>query len=266
MARKRVSSWIGQVALFFFLALFFSALPFLCALLLDKSSLGLAMFITWYALVPPVIFLLLGWLLYRNEPDWRSFVGRVWIGVGMWFLVQLLLRAASDLHIIVTLLTLPSMLVGGVNFSVCFESRAEVGPVVQFDRQPRRLEPLLESSHAGDVEDRLRPRCVFPRPNRVHARSAPQHQLERADHDGLSSPGLARHDVKTRGELNVQLIYDGEVLNVQLKEHPTPRAIAIAGPASWNTAETAPVARQRPSLSGENQRSPHLSFLRRTSK
>lgn len=111
-------SWVGQVVLFLVLALVFSALPFVCALLLDKSSIGLAFFITWYALIPPVVFLLLGWLLYHAEPDWRTFVGRVWIGIGIWFLIQVLLNLASGLHVIVTLLTLPTMTAGGTGFLV----------------------------------------------------------------------------------------------------------------------------------------------------
>jgi hypothetical protein len=116
MSHRR--SWVGQAVLFFVLALVFSALPFVCALLLNKSSIVLAFFITWYAVVPPVVFLLLGWLLYHAEPDWRTFVGRVWIGVGIWFAVQYLLGLASGLHVIVTLLTLPTMTVGGTGFLV----------------------------------------------------------------------------------------------------------------------------------------------------
>jgi len=53
----------------------------------------LSLFITWYALVPPVLFLLLAWLLYHKEPHWLAFAGRAWIGVGLWFLVQYILRA-----------------------------------------------------------------------------------------------------------------------------------------------------------------------------
>jgi hypothetical protein len=112
----RSRSWIGQVLLFFFLSLLFSAIPFAIGLLSDKSSLVLGVFHAWYAAFPPVILLLLGWLLYRHEPTPTRIAGRIWIGVGIWFGVQALLSALSGLHLLVLALTLPSMLVGGKSF------------------------------------------------------------------------------------------------------------------------------------------------------
>ncbi|MGD1996804.1 MAG: M28 family peptidase [Anaerolineae bacterium] len=116
MASRRVSSWLGQAALFLALALLFSALPFGLALLLDKSSLGLALFITWYTLVPPISLLLLAWLLYHRERHWLSFAGRAWIGVGIWFLVQYVLGLASGVHAVVQLLNFPAIAAGGAGF------------------------------------------------------------------------------------------------------------------------------------------------------
>jgi hypothetical protein len=106
-------SWIGQVLLFFFLSLLFSVLPFAIGLLSDKSSLALGVFHAWYAAFPPVILLLLGWLLYRHEPTPTRIAGRIWIGVGIWFGTQALLGALSGLHLLVLALTLPSILAGG---------------------------------------------------------------------------------------------------------------------------------------------------------
>ncbi|MBW2060568.1 MAG: M28 family peptidase [Deltaproteobacteria bacterium] len=111
MAARSRQSWIGQILFFLILAFIFSLLPFVLGLLLDKSSVGLALFTTWYALIPPIFFLLLGWLLYRQEAHWLLFVGRAWIGVGLWFLVQYLLRLALELSPVVIPLTIPSILV-----------------------------------------------------------------------------------------------------------------------------------------------------------
>lgn len=109
-------SWIGQVLLFFILSLLFSAIPFAIGLLSDKSSLSLGVFHAWYAAFPPVIFLLLGWLLYRHEPTPLRIASRIWIAIGIWFGTQALLGALSELHLLVLALTLPSMLVGGKSF------------------------------------------------------------------------------------------------------------------------------------------------------
>ena len=70
-----------------------SALPFLFALFLNKSSLGLAIFTAWYAIFPPLVTLVLGWLLYRGEKSWIVFAGRVWVSIGLWFGMQALLLA-----------------------------------------------------------------------------------------------------------------------------------------------------------------------------
>jgi hypothetical protein len=116
MKGSSLRSWIGQILLFLILALLFSALPFLIGILTDKSSLGIAVFNAWYAIVPPLVFLLISWLLYRGERSWSRFVARLWINVGIWFAVQVLFVALSDLHLVLLLFTLPSMLSGGEGY------------------------------------------------------------------------------------------------------------------------------------------------------
>jgi hypothetical protein len=112
----RTRSWIGQVLVFFFLSLLFSAIPFVLGLLSDKTSLALGVFYAWYAAFPPLILLLLGWLLYRYESTPIRMAGRIWIGVGIWFGTQTILTAFSGLHLLVLALTLPSMLAGRTSF------------------------------------------------------------------------------------------------------------------------------------------------------
>lgn len=109
-------SWIGQILLFFFLSLLFSAIPFILGMFADKSSLGLAIFLAWYAAYPPLLLLLLGWLLYRGEPTPWRIAARISIGVGIWFATQALLGALSGLHLLILVLTLPSMLAGGEGY------------------------------------------------------------------------------------------------------------------------------------------------------
>ncbi|MBW1708602.1 MAG: hypothetical protein JRG97_03515 [Deltaproteobacteria bacterium] len=116
MAKRRGRSWFGQIILFLVMALFFSALPFILGLVLDKSGIALALFTTWYALFPPVFLLLLAWLLYRQEAYWLLFAGRAWIGVGLWFLVQYLLGLAVGLSPFFILVTIPSILVNKVGY------------------------------------------------------------------------------------------------------------------------------------------------------
>ena len=55
MSTKRSRSWVWQLVLFLALGSLFSALPFIFALLLDKSSVPLAIITAWYAV--PVRFI-----------------------------------------------------------------------------------------------------------------------------------------------------------------------------------------------------------------
>ncbi|MCP4750435.1 MAG: M28 family peptidase [Proteobacteria bacterium] len=110
---RRVFSFIGQIALFLALSFAFSAFPFLAGLKLNKSSLFLSIIVTWYALIVPVLFLVLAWLLYRREHNSSAFVGRAWIGVGLWFALQYLLHTFSGGSMLLKVLALPYVLSGG---------------------------------------------------------------------------------------------------------------------------------------------------------
>ncbi len=117
MDRSRNRSPIGQILLFLFLSLLFSALPFVSSLLLDKSNLWLAVFTAWYAALPPMLLLLLAWWLYRRESSWLSFAGRLWVSAGIWFGLQTLFQALSGVHVLVQLLAFPAIAAGGKGFA-----------------------------------------------------------------------------------------------------------------------------------------------------
>jgi hypothetical protein len=116
MSTKRSRSWFWQVVLFLAFSLLFSALPFVFALLLDKSSALLATVMAWYAAFPPLILLVLAWLLYHNEQSWAAIAGRMAVSVGIWFGLQALLSALVNLHILVRLFALPATLAGGEGY------------------------------------------------------------------------------------------------------------------------------------------------------
>ncbi len=116
MKAPRTRSWIGQILLFTIFSLLFSALPFLSGLFMDKSSLVLAIFTAWYAIVPPVILLLLCGLFYCGEESWVRMTARLSISVGFWFGMQALLSALSGVHLMILLFTLPAMLAGGKGY------------------------------------------------------------------------------------------------------------------------------------------------------
>jgi hypothetical protein len=116
MSTVRSRSWLGQVLLFLALGILFSALPFLFALLLDKSSLPLAIITAWYAAFPPLILLILAWLLYHNESSWAVIAGRLAVSVGIWFGLQALFSALVKVHILVRLFALPATLAGGKGY------------------------------------------------------------------------------------------------------------------------------------------------------
>ncbi len=74
-----------SLLLMFFLALVFSILPLVLSLVLDKSSLALAIFTAWYALWPAVVLFLLALWLYRKEPNWLRALGCIWIALSCGF-------------------------------------------------------------------------------------------------------------------------------------------------------------------------------------
>jgi hypothetical protein len=102
--------------LFLVLSILFSALPFVFALLLDKSSVMLAIGMAWYAIFPPVILLILAWVLYRNESGWAVIAGRLAVSVGIWFGLQALFAALVRAHILLRLFALPATLAGGQGY------------------------------------------------------------------------------------------------------------------------------------------------------
>ena len=116
MKQRKGRSWLGQVALFFLLSLLFSAFPFVTALMLNKSSVNLAIITAWYAVIPPVVILLIAWFLYRSEENWLVFIGRLWVSLGIWFALQVLFTLLSDLNIFLQLFALPTTLAGGKGF------------------------------------------------------------------------------------------------------------------------------------------------------
>ena len=117
MVNPRSRPWWGQLILFLVLSILFSALPFVFALLLDKSSVALAVIMAWYAAFPPVILLTLAWLLYHNDKNWAVIAGRLALSVGIWFGLQALLIAMMDVHILVQLFALPATLAGGKGYT-----------------------------------------------------------------------------------------------------------------------------------------------------
>lgn len=118
MKKSRSKPLWGQVLLFLFLSILFSALPFVFALLLNKSSVTLAVSMAWYAAFPPVILLILAWLLYHNEENWAVITGRLAVSVGLWFGLQAIFISLMQVHILVQLLALPATLAGGKGYTL----------------------------------------------------------------------------------------------------------------------------------------------------
>ncbi len=104
-----------SLLLMFFLALVFSILPLVLSLVLDKSGLALAIFTAWYALWPAVVLFLLALWLYRKEPNWLRALGRIWIALSLWFLLQYVFAALMKVHLIFRLFSLPAVLAGGAD-------------------------------------------------------------------------------------------------------------------------------------------------------
>ncbi|MBM4446054.1 MAG: M28 family peptidase [Chloroflexi bacterium] len=103
-----------QFLAFLLLSLFFSLIPALLAVLGNTSSYAQALLNIWYGLLPPIALLLLAYLLYRNEANWLTFLGRAWMGVGTWFLLQLALESLTTVSPLLSLLSLPAKFAGGL--------------------------------------------------------------------------------------------------------------------------------------------------------
>ena len=94
------------------LSIVFSALPFVAALTMDKSSLPLAVFMAWYSLFPPLVIFLAALLLNARQPSWLRALGAIWISLSIWFLLQYILSALVELNVIIRLLALPAIFTG----------------------------------------------------------------------------------------------------------------------------------------------------------
>ena len=94
------------------LSIVFSALPFVAALTLDKSSLPLAIFMAWYSLFPPIIIFLAALWLNAGQVSWLRALGAIWINLSIWFLLQYLLSALAGLSVFIRLFALPAIFAG----------------------------------------------------------------------------------------------------------------------------------------------------------
>lgn len=156
MQRNLSRTLLRQTALSLPISLLFSVAPFALSLLLDKSDLNLAIFTAWYPALPPLVLLLLAWLLYRKEPRWAVFMGRVWFTVGLWFGLQTLFILLSPLHVLLQLLALPAITAGGKGFAAGAVILLLAGllllalePRLPAARPPRRRTPLFAASTAA---------------------------------------------------------------------------------------------------------------------
>jgi hypothetical protein len=95
------------------LSILFSAVPFLAALALDKSSLALGLLMAWYFLVPPLVIFLAALWISARQPFWLRTLGAIWLSLSIWFLLQYLLSALAGLSVIVRLLAMPAVFTGG---------------------------------------------------------------------------------------------------------------------------------------------------------
>ena len=103
-----------QFLAFLLISLFLSIIPALLNMFGNTSSYAQALFNIWYGLLPPIVLLLLAYILYRNEVNWLAFLGRAWIGVSTWFLVQLTLESLTTFSSLLSLLSLPAKFAGGL--------------------------------------------------------------------------------------------------------------------------------------------------------
>lgn|GEM_PF-726434 len=103
-----------QFLAFLLISLFLSLIPVLLAIYGNTSSYAQALFNIWYDLLPPVALLLLAYIIYRNEVNWLAFLGRAWMGVGTWFLLQLVLESLTRISPLLSLLSLPAKFAGGL--------------------------------------------------------------------------------------------------------------------------------------------------------
>ena len=94
------------------LSIVFSAIPFISALALDKSSLPLALFMAWYSLFTPLVILLISLWIIAGKVPWLRAVGAIWLSLSTWFLLQYLLSALAGLSVLIRLFALPAIFAG----------------------------------------------------------------------------------------------------------------------------------------------------------
>jgi len=94
------------------LSIVFSAIPFVSALALDKSSLPLALLMAWYSLFPPLVILLISLWIIAGKVPWLRAVGAIWLSLSTWFLLQYLLSALAGLSVLIRLFALPAIFAG----------------------------------------------------------------------------------------------------------------------------------------------------------
>jgi hypothetical protein len=101
-----------QLVVSLVISIIFSAVPFVLSLAADKSTLSLAIFMSWYSLFPPLLILLASIWLNVREQSWLRAIGAIWIDLSVWFLLQYVLSALAGASMLVRLLALPAMLSG----------------------------------------------------------------------------------------------------------------------------------------------------------
>jgi hypothetical protein len=130
------------------LSIVFSALPFLAALMLDKSGLALALFMTWYFLFPPLVILLVTLWINARQPFWLRTIGTIWLSLAVWFLLQYLLSALAGLSVIIRLLAMPAVFTGNTTaFLVAGLILAAAG-VILYAAGPRAARPKSNTALA----------------------------------------------------------------------------------------------------------------------
>jgi hypothetical protein len=94
------------------LSIVFAALPFVSALALDKSSLPLALLMSWYSIFPPLVILLVSLWIMAGKAPWLRATGAIWLSLSVWFLLQYLLTALAGLSVLIRLFALPAIFAG----------------------------------------------------------------------------------------------------------------------------------------------------------
>ncbi len=101
--------------------------------------------------------------------------------------------------------------------------------VVAFD--PGVVQAAANRGERAQVEQRAHLRVDRSRADHLGRPSAPEREQERVDEDGLARAGLSGHDVEARAEAHLRRVDDGEVSNLQRKEHGSAECVYSPGAA-----------------------------------